>query len=291
MMTERPEEAPAPDDWEKSSWLSGFYRQISGFTSALGVLATMLTLLFAIMIAVRPDPAVTFLRRLEQAIATSDSQSAAADACADAALPPATPCETIEVTREVEVFVVVTATPQPEAPTEQPTIEPTHTPTSSVQLPYMHNFDGSLGPEWEVLRGIPIIAAGELSGPQDDELIVAVGDASWENYTVEIDFINLSDLGTVTFTFGQQTQFFATLNVEKWSLFDGNEWVVIESCSGCGIGRNGRLRIETAEGQYVVYVDGQIHKQLSFGQDIAGPLSIRITRRARLDNLLVSPPN
>ncbi len=193
-----------------------------------------------------------------------------------------------EVVVVTATFLPLTATPL--SPTN--TRLPTFTPTPSVALPFQDNFDQGLSPLWRVINGEPIVLNGRL-GAASDTAELEIGDGSWGDFVVELDFYDYP--APISLVFGQKVQysayFWPSASSNVWQAFQDNRLVSILP-EGRGISADaGHLRVVVIGNTYSVYVNGRLHETITYGSPASGPLGLILNRdHGYVDNLLITAP-
>jgi cytoskeletal protein RodZ len=237
----------------------------------LGVAATALVIVGAIAFGVLP------LGRGQQTVVVTATPSSEETQVAAVEPQEVTHEATVEVTSGATAVQPTTATtsemeeataePTPIAPTATPVPAATPKPVT-MPLPFEDDFKQGPRPEWEVVQGTWRMIDGTYATDDDNRWSYAmVGDPSWQDYAVEVDFTVrcISGYGVAVLlrssSPGEGMQFEFDCCDMQWVLWEnGDSTVVATSDEGvpyyCGSWTESQLRVEAKGSIYTAYLNG-----------------------------------
>ncbi len=195
--------------------------------------------------------------------------------------------------------IVVTATLLPASATLRPTNTspvPTDTPdelTGTAQssttltpggaISFKDDFEDGLDTSWRVLSGDFIVTQGRL-GTVSESMTVEIGDKSWSNYTVDLDY---KEQCRIYFIVAQQIRY--DLCEGDWDAFLNNQWK--EIANGSSPSTDGHLRLIVSGSAYAIFINGAKFFDIKYGQPLSGPFAISVARSySFVDNVVITSP-
>ena len=187
----------------------------------------------------------------------------------------------------------VAPTPQPTIPvptltrTITPQPQPTAIPTQSVVLPFKDTFSKTYRPEWQVLKGKPIIVNGRLT-VADAELTMEIG-GDWTRYTVDFDYSGVGPIGPdMWLIIAKKLRFTMITREGLWEEFKNDQWVRIAPSKA--VNASGHLRLVVDGNNYRIFQDGVILNEITYGAPLSGPFSFTFMNGIYVSNFSVTSP-
>lgn len=318
-------EPSASEKHQRKVNVQAIWQRISTFATVFGLFVTVLILLFSVVSVFRPDPALALLRRIEQAVATSESDIGAEKLCPTQQAATPVPCEPLEVTREVTVLVTVIGVADSQQATMEavrsalltqtaeadddgaPAVAPTESSpqiTPAASIFFADNFESGVTEGWDIQGNNFGMVDGQFASL--GWLTAYVGDVTWSDYAVEFD---LESLIWSDFNFGLRVQIRRKddANYYEWQLnsinsckfrwlvvVNGLETEIIGSEVRLGSSQNcpGRYRIEAQGDTFRTIKDG--NQELMFVNSVfteggVGLISTNDRTEFMMDNFQVLP--
>lgn len=228
---------------------------------------------------------------------------------------------TVVHTQEIvsEVTRIITTTPEPLAPTFTPLIQtqlvvvtatqgpPTTTPEITETISsgneaqeteeakelaggfnFFDDFDEGQRPEWEVRTGQPFFGNGRL-GAATHELIVAIGDESLTDYSIEFDYWNLAT-NYIDLLIAPEVHYLRDTRWSKWFERVNNEWIeTLFDLSDAP--QNGHLGISRKGSTISIFLNSELSYEYTYSGELsAGPLVIGFEDEVQIDNFSLTVP-
>ena len=202
-----------------------------------------------------------------------------------------------------------TQTPEP-THTWTPTITPTPTftpaPTLALTLPFTDNFDQGLNSAWfQPISQVNWFVSNKrltLSGlPGRQDLFIFVGDTTWTNYKIDLDFWFDRYTGTIGVIVRSDPpsqmslRFVVGTYVVMWQKWQDGSWQTIDTNNRQNYAREGKISVEVRGNTLIGRVDGLTELRIDDYPDVPASGLIGLTSDcnnksdcSEFDNFMVS---